>query len=155
MNYMDRLVDLLREEEGWRADPYDDATGEPVRAPVGTLTVGYGTAFPLTEQEGEWLLRHRLERESRHLVLAFQAHGVLRGCALPELAWLALEDMGYQLGVMGVLLFHKMLECVSRRDWAGAARECRDSEWHRQTPVRAERVAARFDTLAEAEGGKP
>ena len=149
----DALAKILMEEEGWRDYPYDDATGARVSPPVGKLTVGYGTLFPLRESEGAWLLRWRMEGELdrlKHELMTLSVDGDhVELDALPRLAWLALGDMAYQLDATGVLEFHRLLAHVARSEWREAADECRRSRWHKQTPSRCERVAARFTQLAE------
>lgn len=150
----DALAALLMDEEGWRGMPYDDATGQHVPAPRGNLTVGYGTMFPLTEEEGAWLLRHRMEREiailARELMTVSLDGPHIVFDELPRDAWIALGDMAYTLGGEGVLDFHAMLCAVARSSWPRAAAEVRDSKWDRdEAHSRAERVAARFDALAK------
>ena len=143
----DALARLLMDEEAWRAMPYDDATGRPVPAPRGNLTVGYGTMFPLAEEEGAWLLRHRMERE-----IAILARGLTAVSldGLPRDAWIALGDMAYTLGGEGVLGFRRMLAAVAEGDWRRAAAEVRASKWDRdEAHDRAERVAARLERAGE------
>ena len=45
---------LVAADEGLRLMPY--------RCSAGKLTIGYGTTFPLSEEEAHLLLRHRLEK---------------------------------------------------------------------------------------------
>ena len=52
---LDAAVPAIKEAEGFRGEPYDDTRGNP--------TIGYGTKLPLTEAEGELLLRYRLGPE--------------------------------------------------------------------------------------------
>ena len=58
----------------------------------------------------------------------------------------ALGSMIYQLGERGVSRFTRLLSCVSRSDWSGAAQSALDSKWARQTPVRAKRHADALKT---------
>ena len=60
----------------------------------------------------------------------------------------ALLRMSFQLGPEGVLGFHDMLAALARKDYETAAREALASKWDRETPVRAEEVAAIFRSLA-------
>ena len=155
----DALAHLLMREEGWRGMPYDDETGQPVPAPRGNLTVGYGTMFPLTEEEGAWLLRHRMEREiavlARELMTVSLDGPHIVFDALPREAWIALGDMAYTLGGgEGVLDFHRMLCAVARGHWREAAAEVRASKWdRREAHNRAERVARRLEGLAKGSKG--
>ena len=91
----------LKNEEGFSAKPYHDSRG--------VLTIGYGTNIGegITRREGEYLLRERLAG----------THDSLN----KELPWLsgapkgqqsAILDMGYQLGVHGVLEFRHMISAL-------------------------------------------
>ena len=129
--------------------PYDDATGERVRAPVGRLTIGVGINLDvgLDEHEVDWLERHRLhvgmvafEREAA--ALAFPGPTHLASTLLPDDAQVALSLMVFQLGPDGTLEFHAMLKAIASGDWEGAAAEALDSAWAKETPKRAKMVAA-------------
>ena len=61
---IDAAVPAIMEAEGFRGEPYDDTTGNP--------TIGYGTKLPLTEAEGELLLRHRLAAELKCIADGWQ-----------------------------------------------------------------------------------
>jgi lysozyme len=49
--------------------------------------------------------------------------------------------MLHQLGAKGVSNFRKMIEALGRFDYEAAADEMLDSNWHKQTPERCERMA--------------
>jgi lysozyme len=53
----------------------------------------------------------------------------------------ALVDMCFQLGAGGVAKFKKMLKAMREKNWEEAERQCLDSKYARQTPVRARRIA--------------
>jgi lysozyme len=54
-------------------------------------------------------------------------------------------NMGYQLGVAGLMGFRRTLAALERGDYDGAAREMLDSKWaKRDTPKRAGRLAGRM-----------
>lgn len=53
----------------------------------------------------------------------------------------ALLDMCFQLGSNGLLKFRKMLSALGVGNYAEARRQCLDSNWARQTPQRANRIA--------------
>ena len=121
------LEQLVAADEGLRLMPY--------RCSAGVLTVGYGTAFPLTEQEAHLLLRHRLQ-------------GVLDQCERRFSWWSKLSparqqvvaSMGYQLGFDGLLGFKRMLADLERGDYRAASDEMLDSKWAiSDTPARARR----------------
>ena len=58
----------------------------------------------------------------------------------------ALIDMVFQLGLSGVKKFKKMLSAMGVGDWKEAARQCLDSKYAQQTPVRARRIAKTIET---------
>jgi len=140
------LADTIKAEEGWRAFVYDDATGQPIlkgSTVQGYPTIGYGFCLeaikgtPLPQEIGErWLelliAEKREELEKRWLPFSTQPSDVQD----------ALTEMAYQLGVGGVLGFRLMLQALERGDRVTAAVEVLDSEWHKDTPARCERVAA-------------
>ena len=64
------LVERLKTEEAFRANPYQDTLGHE--------TIGYGTKLPITEAEGAWLLGTRLADTHARLVKAWAPYGGLR-----------------------------------------------------------------------------
>lgn len=131
---LNRLVSDLQKDEGWREKPYRDTRG--------LLTIGYGflidetKAVSLPKPVGDYWLEFLVEDRWHQLV-----------DAIPwivdedEKIQRALGNMAYQLGVVGVLKFGKMLEALKVGDRATAALEALDSAWAKQTPSRAKRVA--------------
>ena len=151
---VDEVLLRLRGDEEVRRYAYDDATGKEVRAPEGKLTIGCGVnlSIGLDDHEIDWLERHRLHVGM--LGFAERASGlgppvVLR--LLPRPAQVALGLMVFQLGVDGVLAFHRMLVAVATRDWSGAAAEAKASRWAEQTPKRAHEVAVLFSLAGQPE----
>lgn len=53
----------------------------------------------------------------------------------------AVLNMCFQLGVNGVMRFKFMLNALERADWVAAKAHALDSNWAKQTPERANRVA--------------
>lgn len=53
----------------------------------------------------------------------------------------ALVNMAFQLGVNGLLNFKKMLRAMKSGDFERATVEALDSNWYRQAPGRATRIA--------------
>lgn len=135
---VDRLVERLKIEEGFKPKPYSDTRG--------ILTIGYGTAigFGISQREGEILLRYRLVEKEKELTSAWPPYG-----EQPEAIQSALLDMSYQLGVHGVLAFHDMLAALARKDYEGAARAVEFSAWNQETPKRVKRVVTVFRSQLE------
>ena len=124
---LERVIESLKQEEGFRGMPYKDT--------LGILTIGYGTKLPLTKEEAEMLLKHRLEEKI--LELSEKEPFFLD---LPQKAQEVIANMVYQLGVGGVLKFKKMWAALKDKDYQKAADEMLDSKWAKQTPNRAKRL---------------
>jgi len=125
---LERVIESLKEEDGFKGMPYEDKLGIP--------TIGYGTKLPITEEEAEILLKHRLDEKI--LEISEKEPFYLD---LPEIAQEVIANMAYQLGVGGVLNFKKMWAALKNRDYQKAADEMLDSKWATQTPNRAKRLA--------------
>ena len=130
---IDETVALLKQEEGFRSKPYRDSRG--------VLTIGYGTnlAEGISQSEAEYLLRARLAGTYEALTKELPWLP-----AAPEGQQSAILDMGYQLGVHGVLEFKTMLGSLERGDCQAARRQALESAWARETPARAKRVTERL-----------
>ena len=122
------MIEQLKKDEGFRGNPYKCSENK--------LTVGYGTTFPLTEEEAEMLLKHRLKNEVTTLVHKHTFIGTL-----PQIAQDVLHNMAYQMGANGVSKFKKMIVALKKGDFKTASKEMLDSKWKRQTPKRAKRLA--------------
>ena len=120
------LVDHIKQEEGFRGEPYTDTEGY--------LTIGYGTKLPLTEKEAELLLKYRLNK------LQTEVKEKLHDLKAPEEVWDILYHMAYQLGANGLFKFKKMISALYKLDYNKAADEGLDSLWAVQTPNRANRL---------------
>jgi len=126
---LDKVIEELKQDEGFEGMPYEDSLGIP--------TIGYGIKLPLSEEEAEILLKHRLDKKI--LEISEKEPFFLD---LPETAQEVIANMAYQLGVGGVLQFKKMWAALKNRDYQKAADEMLDSNWAReQTPNRAKRLA--------------
>ena len=128
---VEQTLARLKPEEGFRAKPYLDSQD--------ILTIGFGTNIGegITRREAEFLLRERLEATYETL---FKELPWLS--AAPEGQQSAILDLGYQIGVHGLLGFHGMLSALEAGDCPTAKAAALDSEWARETPKRAERVTA-------------
>ena len=130
------LIKTLKQEEGFRSHPYDDSRG--------VLSIGYGTNIGegITRAEAEYLLRERLTQRWTELRKAWPVVSTL-----PTPVQFAVLDMAYQLGVQGVLGFHKMLAALASGDYNAAAKEADLSKWAIETPNRARRVVRVFKSV--------
>ena len=146
------LLDSIERHEGMSEHPYRDT--------LKLWTIGIGRCLqtnPLKPEEYSYLLDSShltigitkagaewlLEREVDAIVKALVAE-LSFWPGLSSEAQDVLVEMGYQMGVPRLLAFNKMLACLSRHDYAGAAAEGLDSAWHKQTPRRAEELMGRL-----------
>ncbi|MFA5628138.1 MAG: glycoside hydrolase family protein [Thiohalomonadaceae bacterium] len=130
MNYT--LTEQLIRHEGLRLKPY--------RCPAGKLTIGIGRNLEdrgITEEEARYLLQNDINS----VILALQK-------AIPEIfrnisynRQSVLVNMGFNLGVQGLLGFKKMLAALANCNFELAAKEMLDSKWARQVGKRATELA--------------
>ncbi len=123
------------------------------RCPAGALTIGWGhnlDAKPLrglgpdseiSEAEAESLLRDDLAELAAQLDLRLSWW---RGLGAARSA--VLLDMGFNLGLGGLLGFRRMLNAARRQRFDEAAAEMLDSRWAGQVGRRASELAAMMRT---------
>lgn len=129
----DKTKQRIREHEGYRTTPYRDS--EKV------WTVGIGRnieAVPFEDDEIQLMFRNDFRRAHDD---ALKLPGYL---ALNEVRRGVLIEMVFQMGLAGVRKFVKFIEAYQNKEWENASKEMLDSKWARQTPKRAERLAAIF-----------
>lgn len=144
----DQALAKLRALEGVRRHPYDDATGEQVKADVGHVTIGVGINLDtgLDDYEIDMLERHRLHFVCSALERELLGRlPVVDMARLPDPVQLGLALMAFQLGVEGVMEFHEMLDALAGDNWKRAGTEALMSAWAVQTPTRARLVQQCFD----------
>lgn len=59
-----------------------------------------------------------------------------------------LVNMMFNMGRTRMKKFKKMREALLLQDWKEAAKEGRDSKWHKQVPNRAERLMVRLENVS-------
>lgn len=116
-----------------------------------TIGIGHNTeARPFTEEEkkaiGDW--KKGITKNMAYMILRNDMEICLKDLRklgfwyyLDNERRYALLDMCFQLGINGLLKFKKMLEAIRVKDYSEASRQCLDSNYHRQTPKRCERIA--------------
>ena len=127
------LLEDIKAEEGFSAVVY--------KCTEGFDTIGYGTKMPITKEEAELLLEHRLK------AMKAQLTSYLYDLDIKDEAWDILFNMAYQLGVNGVLKFKKMIEALRVKNYKEASKQGLDSLWAKQTPQRANRLMKRMSEL--------
>ena len=130
---MSNLIEDIKLEEGYSGTIY--------RCTEGFDTVGYGTRMPITKEEAELLLEHRLK------AMRAQLTSYLYDLDIKDEAWDILFNMAYQLGVNGVLKFKNMIKALKDNDYKEASIQMLDSLWAKQTPNRAKRLSDRMNKL--------
>lgn len=131
---IERIIDRLVADEREVLHAYEDH--------LKFLTIGVGRL--IDQRKGGGISRE----ESRYLL----ANDIRRCMAIAgqwdwfdQLDWPrqgVIVCMLFQLGARGVSGFRKMLAAIDRKDYQGAADEMLDSDWHKDTPARCERMAA-------------
>ena len=127
-----RLVESIKEHEGFRAHAYDDGRGN--------LTIGFGTRINELEiGEGAaagWVVRE-LEEKAERLA------GVVGFAELDPVRQAVLLEMSYWMGVGGCLRFRRMWAALRDHKFPLAAAEMLDSRTGRDPQLRG-----RMETLA-------
>ena len=132
MNFS-QVRDQIMRHEGFVPHAYQDH--------LGYWTIGIGRLIDerrgggISQAEAMMLLNNDIARVVRALE---PIDGFTRA---PEPIQQALVNMGFQLGIGGLLGFRRMWAAIDHADYETAAREALDSRWAQQTPERAEEIA--------------
>lgn len=129
-----RLIEMLRHEEGVRYKPYKDH--------LGYWTIGVGHLIdprkgakwvegPLTDAQVDALLEDDIARVERGLPEWMRE--------LDPVRYAIMVDMAFQMGVAGLMGFKNTLAHVRAGRYTQAADNMQQSLWYRQTPNRANR----------------
>jgi lysozyme len=149
---IEKFIDDVKRNEGYMRLPYIDYLSAKkedrtfinefnTKVDGWNLTAGYGTLLEFGEKKAEQLLVLELINKTEKIKKSF---GFGDWDKLKKSAKLGLLEMSYQLGVSGVMKFKNTIKCLKSGDYENAYREALDSTWAKQTPSRAERVAASF-----------
>lgn len=144
MLQMNTILSRLRFHEGLSLSLYKDTRD--------LNTIGIGKCVdtnPLTPEEekvcGDW--RHGITIEMAHYLCRNDINRCIESLEklpfwknLDSERQYALLDMHYQMG-KGVFKFKKMLKAMENKNFILASKECLDSNYHKQTPKRCERIA--------------
>ena len=131
------VTESIKRHEGFRGMPYKDT--------LGNWTIGYGTRLPISEEEAELLLRHRLGNMAAELRTKVQFFD-----DLPETIQTVLLDMLYNLGINRLMTFNRMWEAVEKRDWQKMAEEMKDSLWYQQVGDRSKELVRKVEEFGES-----
>jgi lysozyme len=144
-SFYDKLAKQLEEEEGFRAQVYQDS--------LGYWTIGIGRLVdPTVEGSG-------ISRDEALVLLGTDIRETEEKLdkALPwwrelsEIRQRVLISMCFNLGLNGLLGFRNTLPAIQRGDWETAARGMENSLWYRQTKNRAKRLVMMMRTNEDHE----
>lgn len=133
---IDRLIDMLKQEEGFRDKPYRDK--------FGTLTIGYGHNLDhnsLSSEEAEILLYNDVERalaSCEQLIPNWNSHDEVRQAVI--------ADMMFNMGPTALSKFYTTLDLFNKKDYEATARQMLNSLWARQVGPRAVKLARMMET---------
>lgn len=143
---MQEAIKRLILHEGLRLKPY--------KCPAGYLTIGVGRNVetnPITEEEkkviGDW--DHGITENGAKYLLKNDIIKAHKNCKkyidfykdLDDERQYALLDMCFNLGIIGLLKFRKMLFAMEIGDYRGASKECLNSKYAKEVGKRAVRIA--------------
>ena len=134
-----KIIEQLRRDEGEVLHAYADT--------LGFTTIGVGRLIDkrrgggISPQESAYLLNNDIARIDSDLRSRLTWYG-----QLDEVRQAALLNMGFQLGVAGLMEFKRSLECIRDGRFAEAETHLLNSKWAQQTPARARRVARQIVT---------
>jgi len=127
----------VKKDEGFRRHVYQCTEGKN--------TIGYG--FNLDAGISEELASVILD-EQLHAVATSLRQNISSFDGFPDEVKNVLCNMGFQLGVSGLLKFKRTIAALELGMYEDAAKEMLDSKWARQTPNRAKRLSDRIGALA-------
>ncbi len=132
---MDELLEQIKRHEGLRLKPY--------RCPSGKLSIGYGRNLEdsgISLEEAELMLRNDIS----------SLRNVLRHYSwwesLDDVRKDAIVNMAYNLGVIGLLKFKRMIFALKKNDYDTAAIEMMNSKWAEQVGDRAKELSNQIRT---------
>lgn len=137
MNFYALRQQLIR-HEGVVLRPYTDSTGH--------LSIGVGRN--LSDRgisEAEALAMLETDMQAHVSELRFELPWFDR---LDDVRQNVLADLGFNIGIPGLLKFTQTLAAVERGDYAKASELMLDSKWATQVPIRAQNLAQMMKTGA-------
>jgi lysozyme len=136
---MDRLLESVKQHEGYRNKVYLDTLGKR------TVGVGHLCVEDFWEDDKEYeesFLMEILEKDLSEAIKGANDLMAEHGCMdINEKAHEILIEMVFQLGKTGVSKFKNMWKALSELNYVGASYEMLDSRWAKQTPNRAKAMA--------------
>jgi lysozyme len=126
-----KLSDELKVDEGFRSRVYECTAGKQ--------TIGYGHNLEdcdLPVPVAEALLKHD------YMEVYTQLTDWQWFCELDDYRKRIIINMGFNMGVNGVLKFKMMINAIMDKDYNEAANQMENSNWYNQVGYRAVRLVA-------------
>ncbi|WOZ57849.1 endolysin [Shewanella phage ZP9] len=130
------LIEQLKRHEGLRLKPY--------KCTAGKLSLGYGRNLEdkgISEREAELMLSSDIHEVQDELSKRLPVYSKLNPARKD-----ALVNMGFNLGVAGLLKFKKMISALELGNYNLAAAEMLDSRWASQVGQRSKELAEQIRT---------
>lgn len=122
------IEDLLR-DEGLKLKPYKDSKG--------ILSIGVGRnleADGINQEEAYFLLKTDIDE----CIQSLSNYPIIKRLSEPRQR--VLIEMAFNLGIVGLMRFHKMWAAIQEGNWDKAADEMLDSKWAKEVGQRAVRL---------------
>lgn len=130
------LIEQLKRHEGLRLKPY--------KCTADKLTIGYGRNLEdkgISESEAELMLSSDIHEVQDELTKRLAIYSSLNPARKD-----ALTNMGFNLGVSGLLNFKNMISALELGYYDLAAAEMLDSRWAKQVGERAKELSEQIRT---------
>ena len=132
MRYLDLAGEAIKKDEGLVLKPY--------KCSAGKLSIGYGRNLEdrgIDKEEAEFLFNTDIKTVDNQLkILLSEVFNTLS-----DKRKAILVNMGFNLGVYGLLKFKKMIKALECADFETASLEMLDSRWAKQVGNRAKRLS--------------
>lgn len=122
---------------GWghnlNASPIITDTGDIITA---------NNAVPISDEVAERVLQSDIKKVQSGMESALPWTG-----ALPDVRYFTLVNMGFQMGIQGLLKFKRVLSAVQQKEYTQASLYMLESRWaKKQTPNRARKLSEQMKT---------
>jgi len=142
----EELKAQLTYEEGRKLKKY--------KCTAGHWTIGIGHNLDAKPKMRDWVIPSIISDRDCDAIFMVDVQDVVESLtkAYPNLRTLsparrdALLNMAFQMGTAGVMKFKQMFAALDDKDWQRAKAMALDSNWAKQTPSRAHRVANQLGT---------
>ena len=124
MSAVDALMQRLTTEEGEKNLPYDDATGKPVKAPVGNLSWGRGFNLMKCGSAGLFAVMERYLLDALDSYL--QSYAWYTGAG--DIRASVFLDIAYNGGIHDLLGYPSMMHYAAMDDWVNCAAQCTEKD---------------------------